>query len=508
MKTSRFLLGIFALAAVVGCAKSDDDIQATNPVVSANKSYIALNLKSANDATRAEGATYEDGTAAEQAVTSAAFFFFDAAGNIFNINASGNYYNVAVSDNAGTESPNIESMTDPVLVVEKYKGQFPAQIVAVVNYTANSSLSLSQLKDQMQAAGHTSGKNFIMTNSAYVNGAGQAVYATPLSIDHFQTTADKALANPVTIYVERMTAKVGVTSTAAKFDTGVALGDKVVYANVLGWDVVSNQTESYYIKSVDPSWTDSALGFVWNDAPYFRSYWTAKSVSNSVKSDFNFNQLTNVVNSGIEYIGEQVGARTKCIVAAVLEDEQGKALEIAQWYGTNYVGEEALLAAVAPTLKNKLMLYDGVSTYTSIDDSQLCLVAGLATAESYEVSFQLAEGISTTGWFSFDGATYTPVADVNAELAKIEPAKVWKNGMTYYYTDIKHLGSAGTIGEYGIVRNHSYKVNISGIQGWGTPIYDPSQNVVPEKPTDKETYISAEINVLAWRLVSSDVILQ
>ena len=508
MKTSKFLLGIFALAALVGCAKSDDEIQNSNPSVAANKSYLALNLKSANDGTRAEGAAYENGTAAEQAVTSAAFFFFDAAGNIFNIGAAGNYYNVTVSNNNGADAPNIETMTDPVLVIEKYKGEFPAQIVAVVNYTATSSLSLTQLKDQMQAAGHTAGTNFIMTNSAYVDGAGQAVYATPLTIDHFQTSADKALANPVTVYVERMTAKVSVDATAARFDTGVALGDKAVYAKVKGWDVTSNQTESYYIKSVDPSWTDSALGFVWNDAPYFRSYWSAKSVASSVKSDFNYNQLTNVVASDVEYIGENIGARTKCVVAAVLEDEQGNALEIAQWYGTSYVGEQALLAAVAPTLKNKFMQLSGTDTYTSIDDSQLRLVAGLSTAESYEVSFQLAEGVDATNWFSFDGSTYSPIANVDAELAKVEPAKVWKSGMTYYYTDIKHLGSAGSVGEYGVVRNHSYKVNVSGVQGWGTPVYDPNQNVEPSKPTDKETYISAEINVLAWRVVSSDVVLQ
>ena len=166
------------------------------------------------------------------------------------------------------------------------------------------------------------------------------------------------------------------------------------------------------------------------------------------------------------------------------------------------------MAAVAPTLKNKFMQLSGTDTYTSIDDSQLRLVAGLSTAESYEVSFQLAEGVDATNWYSFDGSTYSPIANVDAELAKVEPAKVWKSGMTYYYTDIKHLGSAGSVGEYGVVRNHSYKVNVSGVQGWGTPVYDPNQNVEPSKPTDKETYISAEINVLAWRVVSSDVVLQ
>jgi hypothetical protein len=260
------------------------------------------------------------------------------------------------------------------------------------------------------------------------------------------------------------------------------------------------------VKSIDPTWTDSAIGFVWNDAPYFRSYWASKSVTDAVDNNFSYNDLTNN-NSTVEYLGEQVGARATYVVAAQLQNEAGEALEIAQWYGTTYVGESSLLAAVAPTLKNKLMHFDGVSTYTSIDDSQIKCVAGMTGAESYEVKFQLADGADATNWFSFDGSNYTAV-DANAELAKVEPAKVWKSGMTYYYADVKHLGSAGSVGEYGIIRNHSYKVAINGVKGLGTPVYDPAQQVVPVKPTDKETYISAEINVLSWRVVSEDVTLE
>ena len=190
-----------------------------------------------------------------------------------------------------------------------------------------------------------------------------------------------------------------------------------------------------------------------------------------------------------------------------MQDADGNALEIAQWYGTSYVGEEALLAAVAPTLKTKLMHFDGVSTYTSIDDSEIACVACAAGTESYEVSFKLAEGVDATNWYSFDGTSYTAV-DANTVLAAVEPAKVWKNGMTYYYADIKHLGSAGAIGEYGIIRNHSYQITVNGVKGWGTPVYDPETEVVPVKPTDKETYISAKIDVLAWRVVSYNVTLE
>jgi hypothetical protein len=77
--------------------------------------------------------------------------------------------------------------------------------------------------------------------------------------------------------------------------------------------------------------------------------------------------------------------------------------------------------------------------------------------------------------------------------------------MTYYCLDIKHLGKEGSVTEYGIVRNHAYKVNITGIKGYGTPIYDPAQDfIVPDKPEDIETYVSAQINILSWRVVAND----
>lgn len=509
MKTKYFLLGLAALG-FAACSEPIDDASQINPIGGGTKGYLAIDLKSSDDVVRAANATYENGTDAEQAISCATFYFFDQAGKAFNVNSSGNYvYVPVVTDNSGEADPNIESMTDPVLVIEKYKGQFPSSVVAVLNYKGSESKSLDDLKNEMTSVGRTEQYGFIMTNSVYMNAAGKEVDATPLTIDHFHTTSDKAKKNPVTIYVERMTAKVSVKAGNNAFNTGVKLNDHDVYAKIVGWDLVSNQTESYFVKTIDPSWTDDELGFIWNDAPYYRSYWTKKCVNDAVDNEFAYNDLTNTVAT-IEYVGEQVGTRTKYVVAAELQKANGDALEIAQWYGTNYAGEAALKVAVAATLQNKFMQFDGVSTYTSIDDNQIKCVAGMTDAESYEVKFQLATGVETTNWFSFDGSTYTPINDINAELAKLEPAKIWNDGMTYYYADIKHLAQEkGKIGEYGVVRNHSYKVNVTGVKGWGTPVYDPNQNVEkPVKPTDKETYIAAEINVLSWRVVSQDVTLE
>jgi hypothetical protein len=93
-------------------------------------------------------------------------------------------------------------------------------------------------------------------------------------------------------------------------------------------------------------------------------------------------------------------------------------------------------------------------------------------------------------------------------LAEVSPAQIWKEG-AYYYTPIRHLGTTGSTGEFGMVRNHLYDVTISAVQGLGTPVYDADKTITPEKPEeDQFSYIAAKINVLAWRVVSQEVTLQ
>ena len=87
----------------------------------------------------------------------------------------------------------------------------------------------------------------------------------------------------------------------------------------------------------------------------------------------------------------------------------------------------------------------------------------------------------------------------------MQPALVYKNGMTYYWTEIKHLGKTGSTTEYGVVRNHVYKVNITDITGYGTPVYNGTTDfITPDKPEDITTYVSAQINILSWRVVAND----
>ena len=48
-------------------------------------------------------------------------------------------------------------------------------------------------------------------------------------------------------------------------------------------------------------------------------------------------------------------------------------------------------------------------------------------------------------------------------------------------------------------------MNITKIEGYGTPVYDPTMDFIkPEKPVDVVTYVAAQINILSWRLVENN----
>ena len=82
---------------------------------------------------------------------------------------------------------------------------------------------------------------------------------------------------------------------------------------------------------------------------------------------------------------------------------------------------------------------------------------------------------------------------------------IYKNGMTYYSTDIRHSGDAGSASEFGVVRNHVYKVNITNISGIGTPFYESDVDYgASERPVDSQSYLAAEVRILSWRVVQND----
>lgn len=118
---------------------------------------------------------------------------------------------------------------------------------------------------------------------------------------------------------------------------------------------------------------------------------------------------------------------------------------------------------------------------------------------------------------SADEVTY-----VNQQLAgQLNYAKAFTNGIAYFGIPIKHLRatedttnspftvtdgketidwSKVRIGDFGLVRNHVYTINVQSIGGMGSGVFDPNAPIVT--PMDTYTYyIKYSIRILNWRIV-------
>ena len=527
MKTNRLLLGLMVAGTLFSCTNDDSVFEA--PVAQTGeteKSYITINVNSAYDQTRATD--YEKGSELEKKVNKATFFFFDNAGSPYNVSTEigGTGVNYIVKTGLGTsdsQNDNVETITEAVLTIQGNKGTNPAKVVAVLNWDySDASISLSELKSTLLDVAEATdlSKGFVMSNSVYMSGA-DVMDATPITAANIATSEGDADAVAVQIYVERLAAKVAVNipETDGIYDTGIenplAPGTNF-HVKVINWGLNTTISHSNMVKTISSGWTDDNLGIVgWSIEAFKRSFWgesVAVGGSVSLVENFSWNSISNTVDKPDYCLENTTGKNTKVLVKAQICDEGGNPVEVVKFLG-DYITIDGLKNVIASALASKYYKYDG-SVYTSIQPTDIELAqAGTSAADSYTVTYMLTSAAEGATWKvkNNDGTTYSDatVADVNDALAALTPAQVWKEGMAYYFTDIKHLGAEGKTAEYGVVRNHSYTVNIAGITGLGTPVYDPSNDIEePVTPTDSESFISAQINVLSWKLVSNNVTLK
>lgn len=83
----------------------------------------------------------------------------------------------------------------------------------------------------------------------------------------------------------------------------------------------------------------------------------------------------------------------------------------------------------------------------------------------------------------------------------------FNNGMCYYQVPIKHNQAAGEV-TYGTVRNHIYELTLSNIAKIGNPVFNPEEKLVLIPGEEKDYYVSAELKILKWRVVTQDVVIE
>lgn len=405
--------------------------------------------------------------------------------------------------------------------------------------------------------------NFVMSNSVYADN-GARVCASSVS-GHVEANSDAATKNPVDIYVERVLAKATTNVNADKgweqittsgADNGkykIKVGkinidaehEKDVYAVVQGWGLADENRTAELEKQIDVSsnnWTSTTLGIdPWTTPDYHRCFWSASvpftpsSGTNPIlnhafsafTTPFGTTPLYTCPNTlsyeefkaSNNYEKPYDNTLTKVLVAAklVYYDDANNAhpADICKYRGIQILGEKNVLTQVAqdhseywtvdPINPSKHVLLAPTDLeYTRIN------LTGSETdkLKSYEVRPVLKAGVKVYKKKS-DGSGSFETTDSNDELNNSlaqSPVQIRKDGMTYYFTPIRHLAQNKTeMGYYGVVRNHSYRITINTISGFGTPVYDPDEIIDPVIPKDTETYLAARINVLSWRVVPSSV---
>ena len=430
----------------------------------------------------------------------------------------------------------------------------------------SGTMTLSELRTSATGSKFYDKTNgFVMSNSVYES-AGQDVCSTPVANSVFATSED-AMKNPVDIYVERVNAKVNakidadyqrtgetekawtknadgkyqievgsidVTTYADNTNAAPTKNTYPVYAVVQGWQLADADGKAEVCKQIKTSWYAGELGISpWTTSDYHRCFWSKSvpftsgaqgganhpvnpkftDITQSLSGEFSAEPVYTLPNTPDQVVTNpttSLNTLTKLIVAAKLvyedDDHTYKTAQVCQYRGLTYLGEDAVKKQIVGGFAKYFK--KTATGYQSIEASDITFktVPGSSEVKDYEVVATLASNVGEL--YVKDGeTTYKTVSkdDVNAALAKEEAQVRSTDGATYYYTPIKHLGDAGKLGEYGIVRNHSYQVTIQNIKGFGTPVYDPKKEIDPMIPSDENTYLAASIKVLSWRVVSSKV---
>lgn len=576
-----FLWGLMATLALGSCTE-DSGVASGNGETDGTEgtAYLTVRITNAGAGTKAAGNEdnpFENGSETEHTVSDARFFFYDTAGD---------FVTEATVWNGGTAvegDGNIEFDGNSVIVLRGLtSNNYPNYLVTALNVPAGftPANTLTEMEKTLSGgeAGiykSTSAKNFIMSTTSYARATGSTTpyYVTELQPSNF--SLEPVVANPanvVDIYVERLAAKVTLGISDAlkakadangryKLSVTVAGGDndaesgntetpavaaEDIYVELLGWALNATAKSSYLVKNIDQTWTDQGLGFAWNDATNYRSYWGKSCnygidsypteggdvVTNQYLNYISSGEITNAVGTASAYCAEntnnatiaaKAAARTSILLKAKICDANGTALDMVRYNGVLFENESYIDYLLNATQADWDAWYcsagtpgEAGATYTRMDKTCVELV----DANNGKVNVQVKDGVTlykrsgTDPDYSYTAFVDADYTSLNATLAAFNETNVaigYKGGLMYYNIPIEHLNpiedNQQDVEEanYGVVRNHYYKVTVNTLENVGKGIYDPDEDIVPGDEDDERYYLGASIQILSWKIVEQGV---
>ena len=130
---NKFKLFPLALAAIAFSACTSEEVAENSPTTGeGTTSYVAVNINSVGTSgSRADG-DYVNGSANENKINAVRFYFFTESGDAYNMGAT-NYVEKENPTGDGKFTPNVEKITDAMLVIEGATKTAPHSMIAIVN---------------------------------------------------------------------------------------------------------------------------------------------------------------------------------------------------------------------------------------------------------------------------------------------------------------------------------------------------------------------------------------
>ncbi len=352
-----------------------------------------------------------------------------------------------------------------------------------------------------------------------------------------QTSKEAAMADAGknVIYVERAVAKVSLTLDGSSlsekpFSLGTGFtGDEVT---INGWALDITNKSTFPLRRIDTSWLSLSGRFAPSTGTPQRYEW---SVDNNYSGVYdpatNFNRT-----NATEVNANRCNISLYCLentfsIANMKQDGTTRAILRGQ-YVPNGIAQTEVNDHGIFRLGESVTFYskDGM-----IDKVKKAVVASGAVAEGDIQSVEVQDPKVGKADFTYNGAqnkiVVTTTGGSTVDLSgKIDAIKgmlgqltYYANGYCYYPVRIRHFAddtdpyangvsawTAGNtydtdakwLGRYGVVRNNSYVINVTGVKAPGSPtIPDPTQNIDDEE----FYYIQATVKVLSWTKRSQNV---
>lgn len=522
---------------------------------------LALNQATASDYAAVSRAldipNTDNGTTEERAIKSLRAVFFNVAGKVTkDVDLGvGSGTNGGVPGTSRGEAFKIPSTSTGMLIIANAPAKFPTSFATGVDYSVvvNAARSIDNASNETLADLTSAANGYMMTNAR-----------GDLEPVRLYAAKDQAESNPVKLNIDRVVAKVQVNATQASDIDGVTIGTPTWALNLTNklYFPVSKRTKTYLettargcISPMDIY--DPKLGSYRIDPNYDNN--TGMYAPPYTTFANNYFYYTEATNASISWKAVGAASSDYCLENTQQEIENVHAYTThaliratytpSKFYlptdtnnnptGTNDAGNngdwimigdgtantfytyESVVAWIELELTNKFTHIERGNTTdfpTYITDAYNAFVAEVS-GSAVDVSYTQQGTNQAPNYTAVTSAVATAKAAFEAKkpsIVALTAGKVvgnlnyYKGGLSYWQVMIKHDDSGDAtvinkLGEFGVVRNSFYEINVSKFNRPGFPIVpDPD----PEKKNeDNEGWLTVQINVNPWTKYTQEEIL-